>query len=200
MSKRRRSDDSEAVIITVYAPTGYELWGMVHLRSERCKTWRCGLEHEVDGVKCGRFDGKGSADHERRWPGGEQLVTESVPSVEAGRRIMQRVAARLPAACTARLSDDMQRWESERGTHAETCAEGPRLDGPPFSDVIDGAATCKDSIGYHGSRQMPSMTRGGAFRGGVPRGVVLRQRGEHAHAAGEEMSRLVIEAAQEERS
>ena len=72
------------------------------------------------------------------------------------------------------------------------------MDGPPFAQEGSGPATCcKDSIGYHGSFQMPSLTRG-AYHAG-PRGAVLNQRGENARAAGKEMTRLVKEAALEER-
>jgi hypothetical protein len=221
------------VLITVYAPTGYELWGMVHLgtvhatntegskaaigtrsttgsattRKAKCRStevgstkWSCGLEHEVDGVKQGKFDGASSASSVHRWPGGEVLHVEHIESIEVGRHIMQQVATRFPAACSARLSADMQRWENEHGTHAKAEGEGPRTDCPPVTQVGKGgaAATCMDSIRYHGSAQMPSFTRGGAFKCGAPRSAVLSQRGEHARNAGEEMLRLVKEVVVEE--
>ena len=193
----------QAVRVTVYAPTGYELWGMVHLRTgtkggkrsgkAELTKWSCGLEHEVEGVERGKFSSRGYAGARRGWPGGNVLHVETVPTAEAGRRIMQRVVARLPAACSAHLSENMRRWEDERGNHAKTCEEGPRL--------LDGGTTCKckDSIGYHGSYQMPSFTRGGRYAP-APRGAVLTQRGENARTAGKEVKRLVKEAASEERA
>ena len=180
----------EQTDITVCAPTGYELWGMVHVgMCRKGSLWSCGLEHEVEGVVKGRFNGAGSA--RSGWPGGGVLHVATVPSAAAARRVLRLVAARLPAACSAKLSDNMQRWEKEHRTQARCRSEGPRIDGSP-------GGTCKDSIGYHGSYQMSSSLREscGIFRTGIPRSAVLEMRGRHAHTAAGEMVRLVKEAVQ----
>ena len=180
---------------------------MVHVgrcpHSKGASAWSCGLEHEVEGVDRGRFDGAGSA--RVGWPGGKVLLVTTVPSVVAARRVMHLAAARLPSACSAKLSSNMQKWEKDKRRQAEWQSEGPRV-GSPGSVCNDSigspGSVCNDSIGYHGSYQMTSSLREscGIWRGGIPRSAVLALRGKHAHTAGEEMARLVNEAAQEERA